>query len=206
VDISGIDFPVLMLADPDQIPFLSGYGSVRTGPINNVEVAYEPDDKDDDEDQDEPALRLSTMVRRGWRLTNGHPFTMATSLQSLGEQAVTGVLLSRIPPSSVAGDRREATELAMAEGRDLGARIPGPPWVLRSLDLDGTAYALWVLVLDDDRFCLVADCGPIVLTGTGRHIDAWTFALSAVPAAQAQGRFREIDDDEIDDDDEPSDG
>jgi hypothetical protein len=43
VDISGIDFPVLMLADPVRIPFLSGYGSAETGLIGDVEVAYEPE-------------------------------------------------------------------------------------------------------------------------------------------------------------------
>jgi hypothetical protein len=58
----------------------------RVGEPAVVETAGRTTAQDDDEDQDEPALRLSTMVRRGWRLTNGHPFTMATSLQSLGEE------------------------------------------------------------------------------------------------------------------------
>src|SRR5689334_8269298 len=196
-DLSGIDFPILMLADIEQIPFLSGYGSDSTGLIGDVEVAYEPDygDSDEDSHRDEPALRLRTMARRGWRLINGQALTSASSLQRLGEQAATGILLSAIPSSSRIGDRRQAADDAVAEGRNLGSRIPGPPWVLRSLELDGAAYALWVLAMNDNRFCLVADCGPIVLTGTGRHINAWTFALSAVPAAHAQERIRVIDDD-----------
>lgn len=200
MDISGIDFPVLMLADLERVPFLGGYGG--TDQISNVEVAYEPEYGDDDGDSelDEPSLRLRTMARRGWQLVNGHALTTASSLQSLGEHAATSSLLSAIPPSVVIGDRREAGDRAVAEGRDFGSRIPGPPWVLRSLNLDGAAYALWVLTFDDNRFCLVADLGPIVLTGTGRYLDAWTFTLSAVPGAEAQERLRIIDDDDEPDD------
>jgi hypothetical protein len=192
VDICSLDFPVFMLADPARVPFLSGYGSDGAGLTSDVEVAYEPDDVD--EDEKEPTLRLQTMARRGQGVVNGHALGLASSLQDLGEHAATSVLLSRIPPSVVPGDRREAGHRAIEEGRGLGSRLPGRPWELRSLDLDGTAYALWVLTMDDERFAVVADCGPIVLTGTGRHLDAWTFLLSAIPGEQAQQRLRVIDD------------
>ncbi len=198
MDIPGLDFPVLMLANPPQVPYLSGYGSDGEGVVNNVEVAYETGGEDDagDRREAEPALRLRTMVRRGWLLANGHASTVASSLQDLGQQAATGVLLSSISPSSSIRDRRQAVDRAVAEGRDLGARIPGPPWVLRRLEVDDTSYALWLLGMDDDQFSLVADCGPIVLTGTGRNIDTWTFALYAVPASQVQDRLRIVDSDD----------
>lgn len=183
MDLPDLDFPVLMLAAPAPAPFLSGCGGDGRL-VSDVEVAYESDDADG------PSLRLRTQARRGWRLVNGHALTTGADLPTLGAQAVTGALLDTIPPGRGLVFTQAATERILARGEALGSRIPGPPWVLRPLDVDGTSFASWLLELEDDRFCLVADCGPVVLTATGRHAAALPAALHAASSAEARPGLR----------------
>jgi len=180
-----LDFPVLLLADVTQTPYHCGHSESGEGRILSVEVAYP-----EYVHGEEPWLRLQTVAWQGKNLPDGdEPVRRDLSLQALGWQAAGSVLHAPGVVSGVLRDAAVRAEHAAGEEEYFGSQTPRLPWARRSLELDGSICDAWVLVIENDYFALVADCGAVRLTGDGRHLDAWNLALHTVPAVQAQDRM-----------------
>jgi hypothetical protein len=56
----------------------------------------------------------------------------------------------------------------------------GPPWLVRSVPVDGVDFAMW-FTTPSQGFAAVLDHGPVVLTAWGPDPDIWDWHLTAVP-------------------------
>ena len=132
---SDLDFPVLMLDDGPWSPTVASVGGGGEGTLTTVGLSYGGEAEE---------LRLETLVRRGRRMGPLGPQWIADRIEDQAGKALTDLFLNRARPagSSSAVTRQHVGD-AVRCARDLGARLPGPPWQVRSVRVDDVDFAMW---------------------------------------------------------------
>ena len=167
-----LDFPVLMLRTSAWPPSLA---SLRGGPLEGLSiVSFSYGDG-------EELLTLQTVARRGRRMGLDGPEPVGDPLVDQVGQAVSDLLLTHVRPGDQpASATRQRVDDAVERGRQMAAQFPGPPWLVRSVPVDGADFAMWFTTLSPG-FAAVLDYGPVVLTAWGSDPDIWDWHLTAVP-------------------------